>query len=206
MQRRAAAALGALLVIATGTAVARAKFTSTWTPPGLQAMSFVGQAVVALVISDDMSLRMSAEEALAGELTERDLRGLAAYRIIPREELRDTARAKVWFERTGATGVVSMRLVDLSRESSPAAVVWSSATYGSFWSYYPYSWGNTITIVPGRNDTRIVIETLIFDLKGDRLVWAGTSESTNPKSVRAVVEDIVDATADELRERGLAQR
>ena len=99
-----------------------------------------------------------------------------------------------------------MRLVDLSRESSPAAVVWSSTPYTSFWDYYPYSWGNTFTIVPGRNETKVAIETLVYDLASDRLIWAATSESSNAKSVRALVEDIVDVTADEMRKRGLTRR
>jgi hypothetical protein len=204
--RRPFAMLAAILVLTTATAVARAKFTDIWTPPGLQPLSFVGQTVVALAISEDQSLRMSAEEALAGELSKRGLRGLAAYRVIPREELRDAQRAKGWFQGAKASGVVSMRLVDLSRESSPAAVVWSSTPYTSFWDYYPYSWGNTFTIVPARNDTRIVIETLVYDLAGDRLIWAATSESSNAKSVRTLVEDIVDVTADEMRKRGLTRR
>jgi hypothetical protein len=60
--------------------------------------------------------------------------------------------------------------------------------------------------VPSRNDTRIAIETLVYDLAGDRLIWAATSESSNPNSVRALVEDIVDVTADEMRKRGLTRR
>jgi hypothetical protein len=52
--------------------------------------------VAALAISDDMSLRVSAEEALAEQLSKRGLRGLAAYRVVPREELREPRRAKGW--------------------------------------------------------------------------------------------------------------
>ena len=47
---------------------------------------------------------------------------------------------------------------------------------------------------------------LVYELAGDRLVWAATSESSNAKSVRALIEDIVDVTADEMRKRGLTRR
>jgi uncharacterized protein (UPF0147 family) len=60
--------------------------------------------------------------------------------------------------------------------------------------------------VPGRNDTKIKIETLVYDLSGDKLIWAATSETTNPKNVRAAVKDIVQATADEMKKRGLTKR
>ena len=67
-------------------------------------VTFKGQKVAALVISDDMSLRQSAEEALSRELTARGINGVGAYRIIPNEELKDVERAKTWFERGKVTG------------------------------------------------------------------------------------------------------
>jgi hypothetical protein len=187
--------------------MARAKFISTWAAPGAEKLSFLNKKVVTLVVSQDEPLRMSAEEALAEELTKRGVQGAAAYRVIPREELRDAERAKGWFEKAGAAGAVAMRLVDLSKETTPAVVAWSSAPYySSFWNYYPYSWGASFAIGPGRSETRLVIETLVFDLTADRLIWAGTSETTNPKSLRAAVHDIVDATADEMRKKGLTRK
>src|SRR5262245_5087475 len=153
-----------VLLLPIGEAGARAKLLNIWTAPGVQNLTFANQKVVGLVISDDQSLRMSGEEALASELSARGIRGEAAYRVVPREELRDAQKAKGWFERVGANGVVAMRLVDVTKEVTEPGVIWTSTTYASFWSYYPYGWGNTLTIVPGRNDTKIRIETLVYDL------------------------------------------
>jgi hypothetical protein len=162
---------------------------------------------VTLVISEDEPLRMSAEEGLAGELSKRGVQGVAAYRLIPREELRDPQRARGWFERAGATGAISMRVVDLTREKSPTSVVWTGMPhYNTFWDYYPWGWSSTVAIVPGRNNTKVVVETLVYDLAGNRLIWAGTSETTNAKDARVVIHDIVDATADELKKRGFVRQ
>ena len=60
----------------------------------------------------------------------------------------------------GRPALCAMRLVDVNKEVSQPEVIWTSATYASFWNYYPYGWGSTFTIVPGRNDTKIKIETL----------------------------------------------
>jgi len=204
MKRWMLAAL--VLLLSIGEAGARAKLINIWTAPGVQNLTFANQKVVGLVISDDQSLRMSGEEALASELSARGIRGEAAYRVVPREELRDAQKAKGWFERAGVNGVVAMRLVDVTKEVTEPGVIWTSATYASFWNYYPYGWGNTLTIVPGRNETRIRIETLVYDLGGNKLIWAATSENTNPKNAREVVKEIVEATADEMKKRGLAKR
>ena len=168
------------LVLATlvvGAAAQKARFTSTWKAPGAQGVSFAGKKVVGLIVHDDMNLRMSTEEALARELTNRGLQGVAAYRLIPKEEIKDPKLVKAWFERAGAAGVVMMRLIDLTKEKIPSQVVWQSATYYDLWSYYPYSWGAVYEIVPARTEIKFIVETIIFDVAAGHMVWAGTSES-----------------------------
>src|SRR5262245_37458268 len=76
-------------------------FLSTWKSPDAKPMDFAGKLVTALVIVDDDNLRMSAEEALAREITARGPRGMAAHRLIPREELVNKERAKPWFDKAG---------------------------------------------------------------------------------------------------------
>jgi len=195
-----------LAALFVGAVAAKAKFTSTWKAPGAQGVSFAGKKVVGLIVHDDMNLRMSAEEALARELTNRGLQGVAAYRLIPKEEIRDPKLVKAWFERSGAAGVVMMRLIDLTKEKIPSTVVWQSATYYDLWSYYPYSWGAVYEIVPARTEIKFIVETLIFDVAAGHMVWAGTSESTNPKGAQALVKDIVEAAGAEMKKDGLVRK
>src|SRR5262249_3223708 len=144
---------------------------------------------------------------LAREMTSKGVQGVAAYKVIPREEIRDKDTVKGWFERAGAAGVVILRLVDLSKETTPSVVVWQSGNYyDSLWSYYPYVWGATIDISPSRTDINIAVETLIFDVASSKLLWAGTSESSNPKGAQALVKDIVDAAVDKMTKDGLIRK
>ena len=195
------------LLLASPASETKAKFTSTWKAPGAAAMSYAGKKVVGLVVSDDLSLRMSAEEALARELTARGVEGVAAYRVIPGEEIRNPENAKRWFDKVGAAGVVIMRVVDLSKEKIPSAMVWAGASYyGSLWDYYPYAWGSAIAIGPGRTEIKVLVETLIFDIAGNKLVWAGTSETVNPKDAQATVKGIVTSAAEQMKKDGLIRK
>ena len=63
-----------------------------------------GKKVVAVLISEDDSLRMSVEEAMSRELTARGPVGVAGYRTIPAELLKDPAKARAWFERSIQSG------------------------------------------------------------------------------------------------------
>jgi hypothetical protein len=193
-----------ILLLALPVAAADPEFTVTWKNPAAGSTAFAGKKVVGLVVSDDMPLRQSAEEALARELTAKGVRGVPAYQMIPKEEVRDKDRAKAWFERTETAGVVIMRLVDISKETRPTVVAWESAPYyGSLWGYYPYAWGATIDLTPNKTRVTVVVETLVFDVPGNRLLWAGTSQTTNPKGAQPLVKSLVNAAADQMRKDGL---
>jgi hypothetical protein len=196
-----------LLAIATGTAVVAApKFTSTWTSPDAAGVSFAGKKVAALVISGDDSLRVSGEEGLARELTARGMQGVATYRIAPKEELRAADTAKPWFERTGVEGVVAMRPVSAEKEREYTPATWVNPYYGSLWGYYGYGWGSLY--IPGsvREDTVVIVETLIYSVPKDKLLWAGVSKTKNPKKLATFIEDLVNAAAKEMGKQGLTRK
>ena len=65
------------------------KFKSTWKAPGAGPLNFAGKKVAALVITNDDNLRVSAEEALKREISARGPVGVAAYTLVPKEELRE---------------------------------------------------------------------------------------------------------------------
>jgi hypothetical protein len=68
---------------------------------------------------------------------------------------------------------------------------------------YGYGWGAAYS--PGylRTDTIVNVETLVYDLKADKLVWAGKSQSTNPDRVDALIKELVAAAAAEMKKQGL---
>ena len=200
--RLAAAACALLVAEATASGPT---FTSSWASPDAGGVSFAGKKVAAIVISADENLRMSAEEQLARELTARHSQGVAAYRIIPREETQSAERARPWIERAGVAGVVALRPVSVETERTYAPSVWSQANYSTLWGYYGYGW--TSFYDPGgvREDTVLVVETLIYDVARDKLVWAGVSTTTNPKEAQTFVTELVSAAVKEMKKQGLVK-
>ena len=177
---------------------------STWRAPGVESFDFRGQKVAAVIISRDESLRISGEEALAREITAQGPEGVAAYRVIPREELEDPAKARAWFERTGVSGVVTMRLVSVEQETSYSSSVWMTSAYSSFSNYYLTSW-QTVTPLGRREDTVVAVETLLYDVAGGKLLWASVSESTNPTQIGTFMEGLIKVVVAELQRRGLVR-
>jgi hypothetical protein len=193
------------VVIATAAAAAAStpKFLNVWKSPDVSRLNFGGKKIAALVITDDQSLQMSGEEALTRELIGRGVSGVPAYRFIPREELKSAEQARGWFERAAVEGVVALRPVSRETEKSDSPIMWSSGYYQSFWSYYGYGWSSVYVIRPSSQTTTVVVETLVYDLTRDRLVWAATSETKDPKQLQDFVKDLVNAAVGEMKKMKL---
>ena len=195
----------AAMVVAVTLASAAPKFTSVWKSPEAGSVSFAGKKVAALVITQDDSLRVSGEEALVRELTARGLQSVATYRIAPKEELQSGDRAKVWFEKANVEGVVAMRPVSSEKRTTYNPGTWTNPYYSTFWGYYGYGWGSLY--IPGsvERDTVVVVETTIYSVPRNQLVWAAVSETKNPKTLQRFVEDLVKESVKELQKQGLAR-
>jgi hypothetical protein len=202
---RAFYALAAVFVTSGTLVAAGPKFTSVWKAPAAYEVSFAGKKVAALIMTQDDSLRVAGEEALARELTGRGLQGVATYRIAPREELSDPEKAKLWFERAGVEGVVSLRPVSSEKVQSYNPGTWVNPSYGKLWNYYGYGWGSLYIPGSARQDTVVVVETLIFSVPRNQLLWAGVSETKNPKQLGQFVQDLASECVKQLHEQGLAR-
>lgn len=187
-------------------------FTSIWKAPDAQPLQFkAGDKVVALVVAESASLRRAGEANLADELDKRGLKGIPAYTLLADEAIKDEARAKAAIEGAGAIGVIVMRPMGTEQKISSTPSTYYGASYygapyyGGFWGggYYGHGWGGVYDPGTIRTDTYVSIETLIYDLRQNKLVWAGQTKTMNPSDVEGFVGELAEAVSKELRESGL---
>ncbi len=195
--------LAASVVVA---ACATTTFHSTWKAPGVQPGNFKGKKVAALIVSKEEGVRYGAEDALARELTARGAVGIAAYSLIPKELVQDKEKAKEFLEKAQVAGVVAMRVVGKDKEiSSTPGGYYAGPAYATFWGagYYGYGWGAVYSPGYVQTDTIVIVETLVYSLEQDKLVWAGQSETTNPEKVGPFIKELVAKAAAEMKKQGL---
>jgi len=181
-------------------------FISTWKAPDAQRIDPVGKNIVVLVISSDPDRRRDAEVYLANDLSTRGARGIAAYTLIGLDHpTADYARAR--FKEAGMDGVVVMRLVGQDQQVIVDPGGFSGSVYGSFGSYYS-AYGLAVSYSMGsvQTDTEVTIETLIYSLSKDKLLWASTSRTSNPEGLQELVYEVADAVASEVVKQGLIVR
>ena len=177
-------------------------FKSVWRSPDAAQVSFAGKKIAALVITQDDSLRMSGEESLVRELTARGMQAVATYRMAPKEELQSAERARGWFERANVDGVVALRPVSSEKRIAYDDSLWMSPSYNTFWGYYGYGYSSVVVIGGASRDTVVTVETLIFSVPRNQLMWAAVSETRNPKTLQKFIEDLVKESVKEIQRHG----
>lgn len=199
------AAVAAVVLALSGCATTT--FQSTWKAPDATTLDFAGEKVVALIVNADTAVRRGAEHALANKLTRLGCLGIPAYTAIPDEVVKDKDKAKAWFEKQNVAGVVVMQVSRQEKELTASGPLYAGPTYGGFYGGW-YGWGWGAAYSPGniRTDTLVFVETLVYSLKQDKLVWAGQSKTTNPEKVHEFIDDLVDHAAAEMKKAGLIRK
>ena len=195
----------AAFAVALG-ACSSTSFMSTWHAPDAQPISLQpSDKVIALVIANNESMRRAGEANLADELSARGFQGVPAYTLISFADVKDEEKANRAINASGAKAVVVLRPTGTSQEISSTPSMYASPYYGGFWGggYYGYGWGGAYMGSEIRTDTFVHIETMIYDLTQNKLIWAGQSKTMNPSNVEQGIKDLADAVGKELRAAGL---
>jgi len=111
-------------------------------------------------------------------------------------------------------GVITMRLVSKEKETTYVPGTYTGMYYGGFDGMYAgmygYGFGNWYGMYspnfydPGyyQETTSYMVETNIFSLKENKLIWTGTTESQYVTDLGQTVDAIMQAVVKEMRKDG----
>ena len=195
--RRAIILALAVAALASSAGCVNTQLVNVWSDPAARG-SVRFTHVMALVISKDQVIQRVGEDALVAQF--QGTRATAAYRLISNEDLRNRERANQSLKAVGIDGVVTMRLVNSTRMTT-----WLPGAYPTFWGYY--GWAYPMVYSPGYlvTDQVVRLETDVYDLKDDKLVWAGMSDTFNPASTQSLVTEVSKSVVTQLKQLGFVQ-
>ena len=174
---------------------------STWKAPDAQPVDARGSRVVAVVMASSDVMRRTGEDRLAYEISARGAQCIPMYRLLPEGEV-DEARARAALERENVKLVVVMRPVQVQQQT--VVEPYGGPMYGGYWGgYHRYGWGHSYGGAEVRVDTIVSIETLVYSLPQNKLLWGGQSKTTNPGNIGDLVAEVAAGAADQLDRAGL---
>lgn len=186
--------LAAIAVLAAGCASTRV--TTAWRAPDRQPVAFT--KVLALVAGEDQALRRVGETEICRRVAPTDC--LPSFVLFPSSTPPPAEQARDKVRGDGFDGAVVFRVVGERQQ-----VTVTTPTYAptSFWGFY----GPASPVRPNpahvRTDTLVKVETSVYDLTADELIWVGTTQTLNPSDVPSLVDGVATAVAEDMRAHGL---
>ncbi|MBS0197298.1 MAG: hypothetical protein JSR77_11115 [Planctomycetes bacterium] len=191
------AVLGALLLTSL-VGCETTTVTTVWkSPDPPRATPF--NKIVGIVVNATPAERRSAEDQLAAEA--KNGRGIAAYTLVPDEDLKDREKVKKVLEANGIDGAVVLRLTATDRQSVYHPPVYTPST--SMYGYREYDLYRNRS--PGYTTTTVTIhaEISIYSVSDEKLIWAGSSSTDDPANIQDLVKQVAKASIAELKKQGL---
>ena len=182
------------------------KIVSSWKDPGTTISGDQIDKILFIALVKDESFRRVVEDKLVALSHGK---GLASYSMVTGNNLSKTDQASIT-QRLKADGVdliVIMRLVDVKEETryvpgSSMSGYGGMPGYGGYWGGYGYA--APMYYTPGyyTTDKKYLVETNVYSVEQDKLVWSGTTSSMNPSKIETTTAEIVDAVIEKMKEEG----
>lgn len=182
------------------------KLVTSWSEPDFTEKPFNKLLIVA-VMENELQ-RNLYEDEFVKKLQGSEVTGIAAYSVIPTKgthykesEIREAA------EKTDVDAMLIARLVAIKKQERyvPPTYEYEPA-FGhrrGFYGYYGMSYRYVSTPGYTTTDTIVELETTVFSTATEKMIWAGSTQSTNPSSAANVVEKNADLIIKDMKKSGL---
>ena len=179
------------------------KFTDIWTAPDIE--PYRAQKVLVVFLTADQSMRRIGEDEMVRQIKRAE--AVPSYTFLDKDQVKDFEYAKQQTVAMGFDLAIAMRLVGVDEKQTYVSGTYMSgpyySSYYSYWGYSRYAW--PVVYEPGYIETNkyVQMETNFYDVKKDKLVWSGRSETVDPSSVSKLVEDVAFEARKVLGKQGL---
>src|SRR3954470_7089922 len=167
------------------------KMEKTWTDPSFtpaSAKSF--NKVLVMGLLKDESTRRIAEDKMVAQF--KNVKAVQSYSYLqPSDTDRNMVEQRL--KKDSFDGVVVMRLADVQKSTSYVP----GTGYGGWYGYRYAS--------PGyyQEDKTFYVETDIYSLEANKLLWSGTTSSLNPSKLDKTLDEIIAALKEQMKKQGL---
>jgi hypothetical protein len=186
------------VVAMASTACHSTQLVASWRDPSAPPLHF--RKAIAVFVTRDEALRRTLEDKMADELPNT----VPSYRVLSSSDIADTAGIERRLRKEGFDGAIIMRVVTVdTRVTYSPGAYWYGPPYYSFSNYWGTAWGYPYDPGYVYANQIVTIETQIYSLTNNKLIWAGRSETTDPRTAGKLAHSVVGGVVRALKKDGL---
>jgi hypothetical protein len=172
----------------------------SWKEPSASVTKSPENKTFVIALVKDETSRRTIEDILVQRLNNN---AEASYKTISKENLKNASENGLddQLQKGKFTHVLLMRLADIEKETSYVPGT-TSVYYGGYGRYYRY--GASYYSSPGyySTDKNYFVETTIFSINPNKLLWTGTTKTVNPSNIDKTVNEIADVVSERMKKDG----
>ncbi|MGE5302043.1 MAG: DUF4136 domain-containing protein [Alphaproteobacteria bacterium] len=192
------------MALSVSAGCASTKIVNEWREPDYIPPHF--KKVVVLGVSKEATLRRSFEDEFAAQLRANGVEAVPSYQIIPEDGPAPEGRLLKAVKQTGADAAIMTRLVRVERRTQVTPGYYNAYPAYGFYHWYSYGWTGFYEPPRVYNYDVYTSETSLYDLNRDRMVWAGTVQTTDPGDIRKEIKNYVRIVIAALKENDLLRK
>jgi hypothetical protein len=163
---------------------------------------FNGKLKNLLVISLNQSAdsRKVFENGFLLELTNRKIPAKASYTLLPDYESLDKETVKAAITGSSIDGVIVLRSVKVTKEDRHVQAQSEGTRYDEFYAYvgdYRPTYDSYTT-----QNTVVHLETNLYAVRGEQLIWTGKTETFNPTDVHVLIAELAEKIIAQILQTG----
>jgi hypothetical protein len=170
----------------------------SWKAPGATVQTTPNSKILVVAMVKDESSRRVIEDEIVARLKGK---GVQSYSQITPEIMKkeNTDALDNVLKEGQYTDVILMTLTNIEKEVNYS----SGTTYGGYGGYYRYGAGFYSTPSYYSEDKNYMVETTLYSVNPNKLVWAGTTSTVNPSNIKKTVNEIANAVTEQMKKDGL---
>ena len=198
---------------------ANTKISQSWVEPDNK-KSYNDLLIIGIAESEQN--RRAYESYFIEALGAQNIEAIASYKLIKSNEKIDRDTVTNAIKGLGIDGVIITHMVAVEEETvyRPGAgsggygyggygyggMGYGGGYYGGMYSYYPHV--NSYVHDPGYYDTleTYTLETNLYDVETEELVWSARSRTFAPESVDEVIVDLTKLLIEDLEDKNLIKK
>jgi len=202
--------LGSLIL----TSCSANKLTSSWKNESLG--EYKMGTVLVIGVARDETKRRIYEDTFVSNLSEAGVHAVPSYTVTkqsvePTKEALQEVLEKSHADTVLVTHKISRKEIDTYQRS--AVLIGSNNYYGTtgagsyygntLYGYYPLIWNSVASTGSYYEKITVMLETNLYDVKTEKLLWSARSESTDPVMTREYYQKLINLFLNDLKKDNL---
>jgi hypothetical protein len=189
------------------------KITSSWADPDVKSKGPYTKVFI-VALSPNSTANYDIEDQMANILISRGFKVVRSTDIFPpkfsitKDLTRDQLTESI--AKRGCDAILTLALLDSKKvETYHPGTTYAPVNYGYYGSYYGYyNYYYPQVYSPGyySTDKTFYLETNLYDLAADKLLWSVQSEARNPKDLHSWFKAYANMLISHLKSKGLNQK